>query len=388
MKKLRGRLGIFRSNALVFLLLFAPIFLNLLTPNSSITYSLKIFSILFAVVVREQRAETLESTKLNFVLPLLLASLLIATNFLNSVGFQYNILFNLFWFWYFRDQQWFRDVFLETLFLSLKICGLISLVTTLASLLPQDSELDSTNYFVPLNELLGLQYRQQGIFTHPNTYALFSFLLISLTLLVSKRLSMIWTAVGLFGLLTSGSRTFQILSLLILIYHVLSKKSQAAFILSSLRLNSLQIIHFGVIAYFVAQLSSRTATFSPDSFTGRYGIWSKSLAALSDHLFWGLGTDYSSRLVQNGDLPIFANSAHSLYLDGFLSGGIFVGMTTLALFYITYRNMKSAGGVLHIMFLLIFVAGFTETMFSLASFGVMNLLFAYAYSFSKKVSSV
>ena len=123
MKKLRGRLGIFRSNALVFLLLFAPIFLNLLTPNSSITYSLKIFSILFAVVVREQRAETLESTKLNFVLPLLLASLLIATNFLNSVGFQPNILFNLFWFWYFRDQQWFRDVFLETLFLSLKICG-------------------------------------------------------------------------------------------------------------------------------------------------------------------------------------------------------------------------------------------------------------------------
>ncbi len=380
MKDLKKKPGILKSNILIVLLLLAPILLELITKNSVITYSVKISAILYAIVIKQQISQATESLTFNFGLLLLIASILIASNFLNSVSFQPNIFFNLFWFWYFRNQLWLRNNFLNSLFFSLKICGVGSLFVTLTSLLSQETKLTSAGYFVPLNDLLGLTYRQQGIFTHPNTYGLFSFLLISLTLVMSKKLSLIWISIGLFGLLTSGSRTFQILSSLILVFALIGRISKASSVLKKFRLDGIRIVYLSVIAYFMIQISFRDTKFNPDSLTGRLGIWSKSLSALSDQLFIGLGTDYSSQLVQNGVLPTNANSVHSLYLDGFLSGGILAGMLLLVLFYSIFQAMKLAGGELLVMFFLILIAGFTETMFSMASFGVMNLLFAFAFA--------
>jgi O-antigen ligase len=81
-------------------------------------------------------------------------------------------------------------------------------------------------------------------------------------------------------------------------------------------------------------------------------------------------------------LPNYANSAHSLYLEALLSGGVVGGMLALGLFYTMFRRIRPVGGALFLLFVLILVAGVTETMFSLASFGIMNLFFAYAFSFS------
>lgn len=380
MKELRQKPGILKSNILIVLLLLAPLLLDLFTKNAIVTYSVKISAILYAIVIKQQISRATESLMFNYGLLILIGAILISSNFLNSVSFEPNILFNLFWFWYFKYQSWLRNNFLDSLFFSLKICGAGSMFLTLTSLPSRDTKLNSAGYFVPLNDLLGLTYRQQGIFSHPNTYGLFSFLLICLTLLMRKNLSLIWISIGLFGLLTSGSRTFQILSSLILIFALTGRISSASSILERIRLDSLRIVYLSVIAYFMIQISFRDTKFNPDSLTGRVGIWSKSLTELNDHLFIGLGTDYASQLVQNGSLPANANSVHSLYLDGFMSGGIIAGMLLLALFYRIFRRMKLAGGELLVMFFLIFVAGFTETMFSMASFGVVNLLFAFAFA--------
>ena len=384
MNRIGLRPGTFKSNMLVVQLLLAPIFLDLVTANSTFTYALKFSAVLFAIAIREQSFQVSESEKSHFLLLLMIAMILISANFVNAVSFQPNILFNLFWFWYLRDQLWFRNVFLQSILFSLQILGVTSILTTLTSLLPQFTKLQSTNYFVPLNDLLGLQYRQQGVFTHPNTYALFSFMLIGLSIVVKKRMSVIWISVGLFGLLTSGSRTFQLLSLLILAFSVVEKIFGTFFLSKKSRIYRFPIIYLGVIAYFFILLFTSNTKLSPESLTGRYGIWSQSITAMDNHLFFGLGTDYSLQLIQRGVLPNYANSAHSLYLEALLSGGIMGGILALGLFYTMFRRIRPVGGALFLLFVLILVAGVTETMFSLASFGVMNLFFAYAFSFSEK----
>ena len=384
MNKIRPRPENLKSIIVVFQLLLAPVFLDLITTNSTFTYALKFSAVLFAIAFREQSFTMPESHKLHFALLILMATILIATNFLNSVSFQPNILFNIFWFWYFKDQLWFRNVFLQTLLFSLQIICIISIFTTLTSLLPQFLKLDSTNYFVPLNNLLGLEYRQQGVFSHPNTYGLFSFMLIALSFVVKKKMSLIWISVGLFGLLTSGSRTFQLLSLLILIFAFFEQQSRTIFLSKKISANKILIIYLGIIAYFVVLLSTSNTALSPESLNGRYEIWNQSLSALGDNLFFGLGTDYASQLIERGIVPINANSVHSLYLEGLLSGGVIGGVVSLALFRIMYRRISPVDGSLFAMFLLILVAGVSETMFSMASFGVMNLFFAYVFSMSNK----
>jgi len=209
-------------------------------------------------------------------------------------------------------------------------------------------------------------------------------MLIGLSIVVKKRLSVIWISVGLFGLLTSGSRTFQLLSLLLLVFSLVEKRFRAYFLSKNSRLNRFPIIYAGIIAYFFILLFTSNTKLSPDSLTGRYGIWSQSLSAMDGHLLFGLGTDYSLQLIQRGVLPNNANSVHSLYLEALLSGGLVGGILALGFFYTVFRRVRDVGGAIFLLFILILVAGVTETMFSLASFGVMNLFFAYAFSFSDK----
>lgn len=387
MKELKREPGIIKSHMLIVLLLLAPILLNLLPENKIFTYSAKISAVILAILFRQHYSESLRFRNQDLILLSVIVGFFLFSNSINGVAFEPNILYNLFWLLYFRDQLWLRDNFLYSLYFVLKLCCILSIFFTFSSPVAQETQLSSVTYFVPLNNFLGLEYRQQGIFSHPNTYGLFSFLLLSISLICGKKSRLVWFSVGLFGLLISGSRTFQLVSLIFVIRILLERNSTAALLLRKYKLDSLKILYLCIVVYFIIQLSNWTTTLNSDFLTGRFGIWNKSLPVLRDNFFIGLGTEYPSILIQSGLWPISANSAHSLYFDGFLSGGSIGGSLMITFFYIIVRRIRSASIDIRVMFLLIFIAGVSETMFSIASFGVINLLFVFAFSFSKRYQS-
>jgi hypothetical protein len=298
----------------------------------------------------------------------------------NYGSIQPNIFYNLFWFWYFTEQAWLRKTFYASLLFILRLCGLFSLLATFFPILPKVTSLDSSNYFVPINRILGLTFRQEGIFSHPNTYAFFSFLLIGFTFVLNQRFRILWLCIGTFGLLTSGSRTFQFLAILFL------SLVFCDFVFKKLNYLRNRIINIPLILYFLSssflafQALPISSSFGFVTLSGRYEIWSQNFKAFLDQPILGLGTKYASMQINEGLLSATANSVHSLYGEGFISGGIIYGTLSLFLFLVVLRNMKFLGGHSFNIFFLIFLAGITETMFSLASFGVLNLLFAYAYA--------
>lgn len=365
----------FKSNLLVCLISVTPLFINLLTKESIATNLIKILSILLAIAFREKRKDELSDRDTSILYFFVLVAFLQFSNFVNSCPLQLNLYFHLFWFFYIFSQSWFRESILESSLIFVQFTCLVSILLVVFHISPNNLSLSSNGYFVPLTDFLKLSYRQQGIFSHPNTYSLYCFILIALAIIVKNRISKFWLLVALFGLLVSGSRTFQYLSLLLIFfqlrYYVVKKFDYR------LKFRAVYFTYLFLVSFLFFLEFTNIPSVNEDSLTGRYGIWVICLRELSSQIIYGLGSNYSDRFTNLGLLPSNANSVHSLYLDPLISGGLIGCLLFICFLNRLIRNASTFNPNYRFIFVCILISGVSETIWSASSFSIISIIFAY-----------
>jgi hypothetical protein len=364
-----------KSNLLICLISVTPLFINLLTEKSIATNLVKILAIFLAIAFREKEKNKLHDSNTSLVYFFALVVFLQFSNFVNSSPLQLNMYFHLFWFYYIFSQSWFRKSIMDSSLIFVQFTCLVSILLVVFHIQPNNLSLSTNGYFVPLTDFLKLSYRQQGIFSHPNTYSLYCFILIALTLIVKNSIGKFWLLVALFGLLVSGSRTFQYLSLLLIFfqlrYHVVKKLDYR------LKPRAVFIIYFLLVSFFIFLQFTNIPSVNEASLTGRYGIWTICLRELSPQMIYGLGSNYSDKFTNLGLLPSNANSVHSLYLDPLISGGIIACLLFICFLNRLIRNVSTFNNNYRFIFVCFLVSGIAETIWSVSSFSIISILFAY-----------
>jgi len=234
------------------------------------------------------------------------------------------------------------------------------------------SQSDSTNYFVPLNNLLGLSGRQAGVLSHANQLAPICVIAI-IGALISKRNQML-IPVYVFTLLTTGSNTSYISGLLgvTFVYVGGSKFAQRA------TRDILRVSGAVIIGATVALLiGSFTIDITQRFLTGRGFIWTQTLSLLKGHWLLGLGWQFERPAILQGLLPPFAASVHNTYLEWLSNYGLIGFMLILPLFVTFASNLSSPIPQRRALAATLLVFSFSESLINLGLFSLIAYIFIF-----------
>ena len=253
----------------------------------------------------------------------------------------------------------------------LSILSFIAILLRLPSPFPFAAS-DSSNYFVPLNNLLGLHGRQSGIMSHANQLAPVCAIAI-LGALTSK--SKLWLIpIYAVTLLTTGSNTTYISTCVgIAFIYFGGGKFSRFFAKTSLRLTG-----FALLAVFLSlALGFQSLEISNTSLTGRGFIWNQALNLFHGHLWFGLGWQFERAAILQGTLPPFASSVHNTYLEWLTNFGVFGLLFIIPIFFIFLSNLWSTDARLRSLAAMILLFSFSESLINLGNFNLITYLFIF-----------
>ena len=232
---------------------------------------------------------------------------------------------------------------------------------------------DGTGYPLPLNAFLNLRGRQSGIFSHPNTLGEASALVFVGLVSFRPRHWRVSLLAPLFSLCVAGGKTSDLAA-------VFGTAAAAVFafefgktLWKSIRwcfpVAGVVYTLFLVFGMVQNPIDRQTAT-------GRGDIWLRLLSFVRDHLVVGLGPNFASRLVNSGNLPIWATSAHNSLVEGLIAGGIPVLLCIGVLLGVLARVIWRGESMLLPVCLTYLILSLTESIAILThvTFGSMLLL--------------
>ncbi len=252
---------------------------------------------------------------------------------------------------------------------------ILTLLSTVAILLKLNnpfafSQSNSSQYFVPFNDVLGLSGRQSGILSHANQLA--PVCVVAIVGALVSRKSLWQVPIYLFTLLTTGSTTSYISACvgILFVYYGSGK---------FFRVITRSWVKALLAVIFVATLSIVTSfwtiNISNTLLTGRGFIWNQALLLLNNHWLFGLGWQFERTAIAQGILPPFAASVHNTYLEWLTNFGIVGIALILPTFILFLRNLSSANARLRSLSVTVLLFSFSE---SLINFGVFNV-FTFAF---------
>ena len=231
----------------------------------------------------------------------------------------------------------------------LEMLGILTLPSQLQSVI----DFDEAQYFLPLNELLGIDGRWTGPFGHNGDTAMMGALLIVIAFAFWTRSSWVFIAVGGFALLITNGRASigaAIAGLIVLV--VFARDGRIARIPQVLR------IWGGIAALVVgaAFMYSRAA-----GSTGRSEFWPAFLELWQSSPFVGIGT---SGISVSGGITEQYGHAHNMYIDELARNGLLgfitqYGAIAVGLVIVFFAAKRGLAGPLAIMTAYL-VTGITE----------------------------
>ena len=189
----------------------------------------------------------------------------------------------------------------------LEMLGILTLPSQLQSVI----DFDEAQYFLPLNELLGIDGRWTGPFGHNGDTAMMGALLIVIAFAFWTRSSWVFIAVGGFALLiTNGRASIGAATAGLIVLVVFARDGRIARIPQVLR------IWGGIAALVVgaAFMYSRAA-----GSTGRSSFWPAFLELWQSSPFVGIGT---SGISVSGGITEQYGHAHNMYIDELARNGL------------------------------------------------------------------
>ena len=180
-------------------------------------------------------------------------------------------------------------------------------------------EFDESYYWLPLNDLVGIDGRWPGPFGHNGYTAMMGAFLIVIAVVFWTRSSWIFLGVGILTLLvTSGRASAGAAAAGIVIYGMFTRSKRLARIPQSLRVTTGAVI---LAAGFAVLLSGRSGL------TGRQKIWPAFWDLWLTSPLMGVG---SSGISDSGGITEQFGHAHNMYLDLLARNGIITFIFVLA----------------------------------------------------------
>lgn len=345
-------------------------------PNQILTSSLKLASLIFSILCLNRRIfhNRVQLDIASFSFFSILCCLQISA-IINNHFFQPNLIVYFFWgIIFFRVHQ-IRHLILLSIKDSIFVLLSLSLVTIVVNYNPQNLSFDTSGYWLPLNIFLKNDTRQFGVFTHPNTLAQIS--VFALFFYFYFKENKILLMLSLLGITASGSRTYEICYILLIFLNSLYRNKS----FKNRKLEMIFPMFFLLYLLTTLVITLLSVGFklsvSDSTFTGRGQIWLYVINSLSKNYLFGLGPNYIGTINNLQRINSYANSAHSIYLELLVSGGvisvIFLCILLSKIFLLQLVRLDNSFYLL----LVFLIAGITETIVNFSSFGIANFLFLH-----------
>ena len=257
---------------------------------------------------------------------------------------------------------------------SLTLTG-ISVVVIILKMNPSRLYFSSENYPVFL-DFIGIQGRNFGVFSHPNTLGQCA--AISLLLVLSLRLKYYFLFLPIFCIVKCGSRT-AILSAVVglMIYIILSvvKSNRVKIVTQAETPIVLGVFFTGVFLASSFQFLSYINFLDPDSLTGRVAIWQRSAEIFKDNPLFGLGWGWENRAVESQLLNVWATSSHNAIFEILFSCGILGLVLFLAMLAKAFANFTNLLPVEKVLLAAILTTGVSESYIDLVYPTIQSYIF-------------
>ena len=218
---------------------------------------------------------------------------------------------------------------------------------------PDIVEFDSTNYFLPFNDLLGIDGRWPGPFGHNGDTAMMAALLIVIAVAHWTRASWVFVAVGAGTfLITDGRASIGAAAAGVLVIAIFTNEGRLGRIPRSRRV---------IVGLIVLVIGAFGMYLRPTGLTGRQTIWPAFLELWYSSPIVGVG---GRGIAEAGGIATQFGHAHSLYIDelarwglaGFVSQFVALGVGVAIAVMAARIGRPGALGVL----LAYFITGITE----------------------------
>lgn len=205
------------------------------------------------------------------------------------------------------------------------------------------NEYNEARYFLPLNDILGIEGRWPGPFGHYNTTALFGALLIVLALMSWHKMNGVLILVGATVLLVTDSRTALGAAVVgVIVMAVLTTTGPVSRVSRPLRALGALVVVIGAGIYVL---------FRPTGLTGREAFWPAFLDLWQSAPWIGVGT---SGIAVSGGITQEWGHAHNQYIDllaryGVVSLGASLIVLAIALILAVRAGLRGVPGPLAVL---------------------------------------
>lgn len=355
-------------------------------PNKALTSGIKILCsvILLLMAFQREKKVTLKNKRIDVLslFPLALLAIYSLSGVLNSQRFEINILVIGIWIIYFLKKKTHIPTILSYFSQVVATLCILSLITIILRLNYQSLYFPSNGYFLPLNSLFEVIGRQFGIFTHPNSLGQMG--LLAIAFFSSKKYgNTVFATIGGVCVILSGSRTALVASVLILFFLSYKRITKR----ESINIPKIRtIILVTILGILVFTISNIAIGINSQTFTGRGLIWIEMFKLVP--VLFGGGPGFVENQIENRNLPHFANSPHSSFLEVYAFGGLFGGLVFIILILISLKNSRKSVEFPTLVLLALLINAITETNINFSSLNISTLIFILLYYWDEDIYGI